>query len=84
MGRLKVLGVSFLAGSIPSSNIAARARKRQSELSKGSTAKSFLDEMRRFLPARRVAEVSESGLSRTILDASIELIDHAVSPATSE
>jgi predicted nucleotidyltransferase component of viral defense system len=65
-------------------NIAARARKRQSELSKGSTAKSFLDEMRRFLPARRVAEVSESGLSRTILDASIELIDHAVSPATSE
>jgi len=26
MGRLKVLGVSFLAGSIPSSNIAARAR----------------------------------------------------------
>jgi glycerol-3-phosphate acyltransferase PlsY len=26
MGRLKVLGVSFLAGAIPSSNIAARAR----------------------------------------------------------
>jgi predicted nucleotidyltransferase component of viral defense system len=62
------------------SDVEARARRRRDDLAKDSTAKSFLDEMRRFLPAVRVAEMSDAGLHRTILAASNELIKHAVLP----
>jgi len=62
------------------SDVEARAKQRRKELAKSSTAKSFLDEMRRFLPAKRVAEISDAGLDRTILAASGELIARTVLP----
>jgi len=61
-------------------NIEAKAAQRCTELAKGSTAESFLDEMRRFLPARRVAEMSDAGLHRAILVASGDLLKRAVLP----
>ncbi len=62
------------------SDIEAKAKQRQEDLAKDSTAKSFLDEMRRFLPAKRVGEMSDADLYRTILAASGELIERAVLP----
>jgi predicted nucleotidyltransferase component of viral defense system len=62
------------------SNVHAKARQRREDLAKDSTAKSFLDEMRRFLPAKRVAEVDNAGLHKAILATSAELIDRAVLP----
>jgi len=43
-------------------------------LAKASTAKLFWGEMRRFLPAKRVAEMDGTGLHHPILAASSELI----------
>jgi predicted nucleotidyltransferase component of viral defense system len=60
------------------SDVEAKAEQRRDELAKGSTAKLFLDEMRRFLPAKRVAEMGDTGLHHTILAASSELIKRAV------
>jgi predicted nucleotidyltransferase component of viral defense system len=60
------------------SDVEAKGRQRQEALARSSTAKSFLDEMRRFLPAKRVAEISDSGLHQTILATSGELIERAV------
>jgi hypothetical protein len=51
---------------------------RADELTKTSTAKSFLAEMRRFLPATRVAEIDGAGLHWAILAASSELLRRAV------
>jgi predicted nucleotidyltransferase component of viral defense system len=62
------------------SNVHAKARQRREDLAKDSTAKSFLDEMRRLLPAKRVAEVDNAGLHKAILATSAELIDRAVLP----
>src|SRR6266852_2179077 len=62
------------------SEVGAKAKQRREDLAKSSTAKSFLDEMRRFLPAKRVAEMSDAGLHRAILAASGELIERAVLP----
>jgi predicted nucleotidyltransferase component of viral defense system len=62
------------------SDVAAKARQRQEELAKPSTAKLFLDEMKRFLPAKRVAEMSDIGLQQAILAASRELLERAVLP----
>jgi predicted nucleotidyltransferase component of viral defense system len=62
------------------SDVEAKARQRCDELAKASTAKLFLDEMRRFLPAKRVAEMDGAGLHHTILAASIELIKRAALP----
>jgi predicted nucleotidyltransferase component of viral defense system len=62
------------------SNVHAKARQRREDLAKDSTAKSFLDEMRRFLPAKRVAEVGNASLHKAILATSAELIDRAVLP----
>jgi predicted nucleotidyltransferase component of viral defense system len=62
------------------SDVEAKARQRHDDLAKDATAKLFLDEMRRFLPAKRVAEMSDAGLHRTILAASGELIRRAVLP----
>jgi predicted nucleotidyltransferase component of viral defense system len=60
------------------SDVKAKAKQRRDDLAKGSTAKLFLDEMRRFLPAKRVAEMSDAALQQTILGASSELIRCAV------
>ena len=62
------------------SDVGAKAKQRREELAKSSTAKLFLDEMRRFLPAKRVAEMSDAGLHQAILAASGELIRRAVLP----
>jgi predicted nucleotidyltransferase component of viral defense system len=62
------------------SDIEARAKQRCEELAKDSTAKAFLDEMRRFLPAKRVAEINNASLHKAILAGSGELIDRAVLP----
>jgi predicted nucleotidyltransferase component of viral defense system len=66
------------------SDTEAKGRQRRDELAKESTAKSFLGEMRRFLPAKRVAEMSDAGLHQTILAVSSELIKRAVLPALPE
>jgi predicted nucleotidyltransferase component of viral defense system len=63
------------------SNAEARARHRREDLAKSSTAKSFLGEMKRFLPAKRVAEMSDAGLHGTMLAASSDLITRAILPA---
>src|SRR5260370_29673707 len=44
------------------SDVDAEAEQRLDEVAKGSTAKLYLDEMRRFLPLNRVAEIDEAGL----------------------
>lgn len=62
-------------------NIEAKARHRLEEIAKASTAKSFLDEMKRFLPAKRVAEMTDAGWHHTILAKSGDLIRCAVLPA---
>jgi predicted nucleotidyltransferase component of viral defense system len=62
------------------SDVEAKAEQRRDDLAKRSTAKSFLDEMRRFLPAKRVAEMNDASLHQTILAASGELIKRAVLP----
>jgi predicted nucleotidyltransferase component of viral defense system len=62
------------------SDVEAKAKRRLDELTKASTAKAFLAEMRRFLPAKRVAEMDDAGLHRTILAISGELIRRAVLP----
>ena len=59
-------------------DIEGKAERRRRELAQSATAKLFLDEMRRFLPAKRVADVSDAGLHRTILAASDELITRTV------
>jgi predicted nucleotidyltransferase component of viral defense system len=64
------------------SDVEAKAKQRREDLAKGSTLKSFLDEMRRFLPAKRIAEMNSTGLHRMILAASGELIERKVLPIT--
>jgi predicted nucleotidyltransferase component of viral defense system len=59
-------------------DIEAKAKQRCAELAEASTLRSFLDEMKRFLPAKRVAEIDDAGLHRTILDASVGLIKRVV------
>ena len=59
----------------------AKAEKRLAELSEQSTANAFLAEMRRFLPARRVKQISDSGLDKSILAESGVLLRQSVLPA---
>ena len=59
-------------------DIETRARRRREELEMESTAKAFLGEMKRFLPSRRVAELTEMGMHRAVLADSGELIRRAV------
>ena len=61
-------------------DVEAKAGQRRDALAKPATAKAFLDEMRRFLPAKRVADMNEAGLHRAMLAASRELIERAVLP----
>jgi predicted nucleotidyltransferase component of viral defense system len=59
-------------------DIETRARRRREELMKESTAKAFLGEMKRLLPSKRVAELTEMGVHRAVLGDSGELIKRAV------
>jgi len=59
-------------------DIETRARRRREELGTESTAKAFLGEMKRFLPSRRVAELTEMGMHHAVLADSGELIRRAV------
>jgi len=56
----------------------AKANKRLAELSEKSTADAFLAEMRRFLPAKRVKQISDSGLDKSILAVSDALLRQSV------
>jgi predicted nucleotidyltransferase component of viral defense system len=55
-----------------------KREKRLAELSDEATASAFLAEMRRFLPAKRVKQISENNLYRSILANSGELIRETV------
>jgi predicted nucleotidyltransferase component of viral defense system len=65
-------------------DVESKARNRLEELAQATTTKGFLDEMRRFLPAKRIAEVSSSGLHHAILAESGELIRRGVLPVTED
>jgi predicted nucleotidyltransferase component of viral defense system len=60
-----------------------KAEKRLTELSEKSTADAFLAEMRRFLPAKRVKQISDSRLHQSILAESGELLRQSVLPVAS-
>jgi predicted nucleotidyltransferase component of viral defense system len=60
------------------SNLDAKAKQRQEELTKASTEKAFLDEMTRFIPTKRVSEINNAGLHKSIIAASADLISRAV------
>jgi predicted nucleotidyltransferase component of viral defense system len=60
------------------SNVDTKAKQRQEELAKAATEKAFLDEMTRFLPAKRVSEINNAGLHKSILTASANLISRAL------
>lgn len=59
-------------------DVEAKAKHRCEELAKLRSGKALLDEMRRFLPAKRVAEISNTGLHRAALATSEHLIEQAV------
>lgn len=61
-------------------DVETKAKGRLDQMTKPSTAKSFLEEMRRFLPAKRIAEMTDAGLHHAILAESGELIRRAVLP----
>jgi hypothetical protein len=60
------------------SDTEAKAEKRLTDLSKDATAKAFLAEMKRFLPAKRVAQITQAGLHQAILAESGDLLRRAV------
>jgi predicted nucleotidyltransferase component of viral defense system len=61
-----------------STDSAAKAEKRLAELSKEATANAFLGEMKRFLPSKRVIQISQADLYRSILAESSDLLRRAV------
>ena len=65
------------------SDMEAKAEKRLAELSSEATPNAFLSEMKRFLPAERVAQLSETGLQHSILTESGDLLRRAVLPVSS-
>jgi predicted nucleotidyltransferase component of viral defense system len=65
------------------SDMEAKAEKRLAELSSDATTNAFLGEMKRFLPAKRVAQLSETGLQHSILTESGDLLRRAVLPVSS-
>jgi predicted nucleotidyltransferase component of viral defense system len=65
------------------SDMDAKAEKRLAELSSEATPNAFLSEMKRFLPAKRVAQLSETGLQHSILTESGDLLRRAVLPVSS-
>jgi predicted nucleotidyltransferase component of viral defense system len=65
------------------SDMETKAEKRLAELSNEATTNAFLSEMKRFLPAKRVAQLSETGLQHSILTESGDLLRRAVLPVSS-
>jgi predicted nucleotidyltransferase component of viral defense system len=65
------------------SDMETKAEKRLAELSSEATPNAFLSEMKRFLPAKRVAQLSETGLQHSILTESGDLLRRAVLPVSS-
>lgn len=61
-------------------DLEAKAEQRLAELSSENTGAAFLGEMKRFLPAKRVAQLAETGLHRSMLTASADLLKSAVLP----
>src|SRR5260370_2738867 len=61
----------------------AKDEKRLAELSSEATPNAFLSEMKRFLPAKRVAQLSETGLQHSVLTESGDLLRRAVLPVSS-
>jgi predicted nucleotidyltransferase component of viral defense system len=61
-------------------DVERKAKQRQQELAQDSTTRLFLNEMKRFLPAKRVVEMRDGGLHQMILAASCQLITRAVLP----
>jgi predicted nucleotidyltransferase component of viral defense system len=61
-------------------DVEAKARNRLDEIAKETTAQAFLAEMKRFLPAKRVAEMTDTGWHHAILAKSADLIRRAVLP----
>jgi predicted nucleotidyltransferase component of viral defense system len=57
-----------------------KAERRITELASETTAQAFISEMRRFLPAKRVSQLAETGLQHAMLSESGELIRRAVLP----
>jgi predicted nucleotidyltransferase component of viral defense system len=64
-------------------DIEVKVKKRLAELGKEATANAFLSEMKRFLPAQRVAQLSETGLTHSMLVENADLLRHAVLPLSS-
>lgn len=60
------------------SDLEAKAGQRLADLATGATEKAFLDEMKRFLPAKRVAQLAETGLHRSMLSESADLLRQTV------
>jgi predicted nucleotidyltransferase component of viral defense system len=60
------------------SDVEAKAERRLTELGAEATANAFLAEMKRFLPAKRVAQLSQAGLRHSILAESGDLLRRAV------
>ena len=61
-------------------NVDTKAKQRREQLTSELIAKAFLEEMKRFLPAKRVSEIDRAGLQQSILATSVDLIDRAVLP----
>ena len=66
------------------SDTEAKAEQRLTDLSKAATANAFLAEMKRFLPAKRVAQITQGGLHHSILAESGDLLRQAVLPAAGQ
>jgi predicted nucleotidyltransferase component of viral defense system len=62
------------------SDVQEKAERRLSELSTEATAQAFLSEMKRFLPAKRVSQISDASLHRSILAESCDLLKEVVLP----
>jgi predicted nucleotidyltransferase component of viral defense system len=60
------------------SDVASKATQRIAELGAPATERSFLDEMGRFLPAKRVAEIKDSNLHKAIISKSRNLVHDMV------
>jgi predicted nucleotidyltransferase component of viral defense system len=65
-------------------DVETRARRRREELVKESTAQAFLNEMKRFLPSKQVADLTEMGMHQEVLAESRKLIKRAVLPVSSD
>ena len=65
-------------------DVERKAKARFDEMARQSTAKLFLDEMKRFLPTKRIAEMTDTGLHHAILAEGGALIRRAVLPPSSD